>query len=384
VEVEAGTGEIGSLETERVAMDLKLNVRGTDLFDLFVVIDFALIAFILAYSASPQLTVFRIGFGLLGVLFIPGYVTLAAATAGRKTDDELGQWNWIGDELDRGERLVLCIPVSMAIVVLLAVILSLTPFGIEPLTMVLVVTTYSVSVTAVATIHRLVSDSETANSPLGGVTLPIGRLRNLPTEVDVVLNLLILLVVVAGAVAVVAPLSGQSTPRFTEFALLSGNESGDLDTEGYLFENGSNGSASVVAQITNRERRLVQYTVVVQLQRAAVRNRSVTVLDHRRMSTVSVGLNDSERARLRYEFALPETRTGCRIAFLLYRGDIPASPTIENAYRELHLWHTPDPPPNRTGCPSLGTIDIETNRPVATTAGNVSSAQRLQDIRSLR
>lgn len=370
------SGETRSSEAKRGPMDLRRAGRGTRWFDLFVVVDVALIALNLAYLANPRLAFFRIGFGFLAVLFAPGYVTLAAVTAGRRTDEELGRWDWIGTELGRWERLVLCVPVSIAIVVLLGVFVNFTPLGVRPATMVLVVTGYTVSIAAVAVIRRVVSEAGTASAPLGDIVPSIGRLRDPPTEVDLVLNLLVLLIIVAGAVAVVAPLSGQSTPSFTEFALSGGNESGDLDTEDYLFENGSNGSATVVARIANRERRSVQYTVVVQLQRATVGKRSVAVIDRRRASTTTVGLDGGERARIGYDFGLPETPSGCRVAFLLYRGEVPPSPTVENAYRELHLWHTPDPPPNRTRCPSLSAIDVETNRPAVTAPENASSARR--------
>ncbi|WP_415087806.1 DUF1616 domain-containing protein [Natronomonas sp.] len=32
------------------------------------------------------------------------------------------------------------------------------------------------------------------------------------------------------------------------------------------------------------------------------------------------------------------TGTDLRLSFLLYDGDVPAQPTRENAYRNLHLW----------------------------------------------
>jgi uncharacterized membrane protein len=48
-----------------------------------------------------------------------------------------------------------------------------------------------------------------------------------------------------------------------------------------------------------------------------------------------------------------------RLAYLLYRGSPPPDPTVENAYREVHLWINvsapsaaitrPDTPPAPTG-----------------------------------
>jgi len=63
----------------------------------------------------------------------------------------------------------------------------------------------------------------------------------------------------------------------------------------------------------------------------------VQVLEEERLDQFSVTLSHNESWRgMR---ALTPTMVGdrLRLVFLLYRGDAPAEPTIDNAYRHTHL-----------------------------------------------
>lgn len=165
---------------------------------------------------------------------------------------------------------------------------------------------------------------------------------------------------------VATPITEQTEPQFTEFSVLSGYDSDDLAMNNYLQTNGSDDTAPITMDITNHEQQPVEYTVIVQVQRAEVRERSVTVLDRRRISTIDVRLEHGESARILYEFTSPERETGCRVAFLLYRGSSPSSPTLENAYRELHFWDTADPPSTQTNRPTPNAINVNTNQSTIT------------------
>jgi len=329
--------------------------------DLLAILTVVSIAQILVYYVPPWLTPLRVVFGLVSVLFAPGYVTLAAVTARADVSDALNEWEWVGTEVSRWEYALLSVVTSIVVVPLLGLLVSLTPLGIRPPVMVFVVSSYTVVVAVLGAVRRLLTATDAEARSGVAIGAAIDRLRAPRTGIDTLLNVSIVLLVLVGVVAVVTPLSGEPAPGFTEFSLLTENGSGELAVEENLSVADSDGSFSLVAGITNRERRSVGYTLLVQVQRADVRERSVAVLERRAVSTTTVEIGSGERARIPYEITLDDGGAGCRIAFLLYRGDVPTPPTIENAYRELHLWSGPDAP-NRTNCRSLDAIDVETNR----------------------
>lgn len=347
----------------------------TVLIDLFVVVVIAVTTAALVYSRLDVLTPLRSLLGLVSVLLLPGYVTLAAVLRSQdeEPDQDLSGWvgrsethgwsrpPWAVDGPVRLERLVLSFLISMIVVPLLGILLSLSSIEIRPDTIVLVVTGYTLLVAVVAGVRRLLSP-ETGRSPFRVLGPVIGRVKSPPTKVDALLNLTLAFLLIAAASVVAVPSVGQDESRFTEFYVLSGTESDDPVMSDYFATNDTGGPGRILTGITNREGRRVTYTVVVQVQRAEVRDRAVRVDDRRRISSFSTDLGHNETVRIPYDFDIEGAGTGCRVTFLLYRGDVPASPTVENAYRELHLWDAETPPPEGPTCLSLDAIDAQVIR----------------------
>lgn len=83
----------------------------------------------------------RIVLGLLLVLFLPGYSLIAALFPGK-------------DDLDGIERIALSFAMSIVIVPLLGLALNYTPFGIQLVPILLVLSTFTVSLAVVAYVRR--------------------------------------------------------------------------------------------------------------------------------------------------------------------------------------------------------------------------------------
>ena len=207
--------------------------------------------------------------------------------------------------------------------------------------------------------YRFISDSTHARVKLLDVRGFLNNLFQQETKVDTVLNMAILLLVLVGTVAVMSPVFEQSSPQFTELGLATQNESDELAMEGYLSDLNSTESRTIYAEITNKERNDVDYILVVQIQQTELRDRSVAVLERRQTVQTDIQLSHNESEQIPYRVTAGDTQTGCRVAFLLYSGNVPESPTIDNADREVHLWHTDDPPPENNSCRDLNEITVQ-------------------------
>lgn len=349
--------------------------RGKGVLDMIAIMGIVLITVGLNTHWAPAwLTPLRIAFGLISVLFAPGYVTFVALLPTLARVNRLTRW---GDDeygLNRWEQLLVSVMLSIVIVPILGLGISITPVGVRPVMMVLAISGYTIVIACIAAIRRLfVTDTPTrlSSTPSSSWT---DRLHGPATRTDLLLNLLIIVVLLVAGVMIVAPPVGQDEPQFTEFSVLSEDESGNLTMGDYLQTNesepvisdGSESVASVTLDVTNQEQQPVEYTVIVHVQRAEVEERSVAVLDQQQTSTINVSLEDGERARIPYEITTPEAETGCRITFLLYEGSPPSSPTMDNSYRELHIWDAADPPPEQGSCPNPSVISADTDESAIT------------------
>jgi hypothetical protein len=90
--------------------------------------------------------------------------------------------------------------------------------------------------------------------------------------------------------------------------------------------------------VRNQEQQRVQYDLLVVRQRVQIRNDSVTVRTSSVTDRYQPTIAHNETWRETHTISVP-TRTGLyRVAYLLYKGTPPSSPTIENAYRQNNLF----------------------------------------------
>jgi uncharacterized membrane protein len=322
-----------------------------------------LAVFLPVVSDSPL----RILFGLAFVLFLPGYAFVAAlfpesgdppmvdgAAAG--DDATVGGGAAAGDASmaervgDRGidgiERVALSFGLSIAITPLLGLVLNFTPWGIRLVPIVVAVGGFTLLAAVLAARRRWeLPEDERFQVPYREWAAS-GReeLFQPETRADAALNaLLVVSVVVAAAsvsYAVAVPKQGES---FTEFYVLTENESGDLVADGYPTEFVAGESKPVVVGVSNQEHEQTRYSVVIELHRVefvqgANNTTRIRVLEEEELDRFGTQLDHNETWHRDYEVASTMTGTNLRLTFLLYRGSPPADPTVDNAYRELHLW----------------------------------------------
>jgi uncharacterized membrane protein len=317
------------------------------------------------------------------VLFVPGYVFIAAlfpeagtgptpesspsdsttdADDADTADDQRGRVSRLaaggrdGDGIDGIERVALSFGTSIAIVPLIGLILNFTPFGIRLTPIVVSLLLFcTVGVAVAAHRRRALPESERFDVDVRGA-LAAGwtELTTTESRADAALNVLlvvsVLLAVGSVGYAVAVPNQGEA---FTEFYLLTEGEDGELVADGYPSDLTRGEPASLVVGVGNHEHDRVEYTVVVALQRVTLGNESgnttVRVDGQRELGRFAPALAHNETWERQHTVEPTLTGERLRLIYFLYRGAPPATPSVETAYREVHLWVNVTAPQDGSG-----------------------------------
>lgn len=343
--------------------------------DLVAVLLFVLATCLTVLVPVLNETPLRVGFGLVFVLFLPGYAFIAALfpeagaspeqyesrqeanadddtperavgeehTAEDGPSDSVEGGRIVGDRgIDGIERVALSFGLSIAIVPLIGLVLNFTPWGIRLLPVLLSVAGFTlISTVVAATRRRSLPEEEQFRVPYRN-WIEAGRdeMFNPETRLDGALNVLlagsILLAVGSVGYAVMVPPSGE---QFTEFYLLTEDDDGEYVAADYPTEFVRGEPQPVVVGMDNNEAETLTYTVVVQLQTVELEGNETIIEDRTEIDRfTSPSLADNETWRTTREIEPTRTGDDLRVQYLLYPGDVPESPTGENAYREVHLW----------------------------------------------
>jgi len=280
---------------------------------------------------------------LILVVFLPGYAMIAALfpRTARANDGASGARPTPLDRRIRPtERLGLSLGLSLAVVPLVGLLVNLTPWGLARGPILAALSLLVLVATGVAAVRRrqVPAPERFRIDPKQRLADARASLFENGTRLDTALSILLLVSVLAAAVSVAyvasMPTKGERT---TQFYVLAEGEDGTLTTDNYPREFDRGDAKPVVLRIHNREATAMDYGVVVQLQRVTADNETTVVesteLD--RIRVADVAHNDTWSR----EYGIEPTMTGenLRVAFLLFRGDIPADTSPENAYRELRL-----------------------------------------------
>jgi uncharacterized membrane protein len=125
---------------------------------------------------------------------------------------------------------------------------------------------------------------------------------------------------------------------FSEFYLLTEDENGDFVAADYPTEFVAGESRQLIVGVGNYEYETVTYTVVSELQRVRVENDTTRVLEAESLERFSSTVPHNETWHYRHRITPTMTGDRLRLTYLLYRSNPPATPTADNAYREVHLW----------------------------------------------
>ena len=323
-------------------------------------------------------TPLRIVFGLVFILFLPGYALIAvlfpeaasspdrgttpdqeppeqrnteetpapepgstAATETTESTATLPSQSQEQEGIDGIERIALSFGLSIAVVPLIGLLLNFTPWGIRLAPIVVSVSGFTLLCVAIAARRRdeLPTEEQFQVPYQRWVSDARGEMFDPDDQLDATLNIVlavsVLLAVGSVGYAVAVPPQGE---QFSEFYLLTEQSDGERVADDYPQEITIDERPELIVGIGNQEYEQLNYTVVVQLQTVTTEGNTTIVEERTEIDrfTASVAHNETHHER----HTLVPTRTGedLRVQYLLYTDDVPATPTAETAYRELHLW----------------------------------------------
>ncbi len=299
--------------------------------DLIVIAVWMLLAVLSIYVPFINETFIRVIFTVPVILFIPGYVLIAALFPEKKSIDGI-------------ERFALSVGLSIAVVPLIGLVLNYTPFGIRlnPIVISLVLFTLIMMIITLYRRARL-SDEEKFAVPFEMVK-PALKEELFPKgqgKFDKVLSIILIVAVIVAAVTTVFVIAfPKDGEKFTEFYILGEDKMADDYPEKFPV----NSQQFVWIGIGNHEYRDVTYTVETLLLNAEWDSATNSSVIHASMplDRFEVSVLDNTTYLEEYYFSVPYTGYN-RLEFLLYNETVPsasasAEEKMESAYRDLHLW----------------------------------------------
>jgi len=286
-----------------------------------------LTAITLAATISPLDGLVLAAVAIPFLLFVPGYALIVALFPNRESTYQ--QHRLIGLE-----RILYAVVASICLAVIVGVNLDFTGWQIRPVPVVSVLAAVTLLSTLVALYRRLTSDSAATKT-----AVQFSTDSNRTTEStgsggqlgSIVVAVAILIALVSVTLVAAQPQRGET---YTEFGLLTENN-GTLQADGYPEEMSLGESSELYFTVTNREQQETNYIVVVQLTRTAPTG---DVIENARLDTYTKTTDPGETWRQSHTVTPVLEGERLRLTYLLYRDNVPSQPTVDNAYRETHIW----------------------------------------------
>ncbi|MGB9937090.1 MAG: DUF1616 domain-containing protein [Methanobacterium sp.] len=272
--------------------------------DLTIIFLITILSIISVITPVLNESFIRTLFGLLFILFLPGYSLIAALFP--KLND-----------LDSIERLALSFGLSIAVAPLIGLLLNYTPFGIRLTPILVSLSIFTISMIIIAFLRRQrVPKEERFSVDFKGFFNGIKGSLNAESRTDKILSIAlvvsIILAISMTAYVIVSPKEGE---KFTEFYILGPNgKASDYPTN---LTSGNTGN--VIIGIVNHEYSTVNYKLMVKLNNQTLKEENITLSNNQTYEkpfTFTAGAGEKQK-----------------LEFLLYK-----LPDESNAYRSLHLW----------------------------------------------
>ena len=276
------------------------------------------------------------------LVFVPGYALGAAAfpraPARERRGSLLDRVRERPGGVDTTERVALGLGLSLALLPIVGVLVAFQPGPFTTEASVVALAGVGALFSLIAAIRRWrLPAEERYGPPLGYWRDVVGRSTEgsgTDALLSVGLGLSVVLAVVAGGFAIAAPIDAQ---QFTTLAAGHMNSQGEFvaSPSDRMLENISTGSSVESAfYVKNQEQRTVEYTVVVQVQRVNDQGelRQVSELNRYRQT-----LEPGQEWIQPHDVTLRLQGMNVRIAYLLFKGPVPAGASTENA--ELFTFH---------------------------------------------
>ena len=250
-------------------------------------------------------TAIRAILGIPMVLFVPGYVLIAALFPGR-------------NDLEDIERVALSFGLSIATVPLLGLGLNFTPWGIRPAPVTSILVFYSLLLLIIANFRRFALPPEerfyfSLKALLAEMREEFAEPRTGSDRILTIMLVLSILISLATLVYVIqTPKQGE---RFTEFYILGASGK----ASDYPREISPGEQVELIVGIVNHEYSDINYTLRVQIK-------NMTFLERK------VRLSHNETWEKPVSLIINITGSNMKLGFLLFRED------MEAPYRDAHLW----------------------------------------------
>ncbi|WP_254807802.1 DUF1616 domain-containing protein [Natronosalvus amylolyticus] len=304
-------------------------------------------------------TPLRVPLGLLFVLFVPGYVFIAAlfpeageppadadsleeSTADDDADDASLFETHDRSGIDGIERVALSFGLSIAIVPLIGLVLNFTPWGIRLGPIMVAVTGFVLASTVVAAVRRwqLPADERFAVPYRTWYEQAHSEVFEPDTRLDGALNVLlalsILLAIGTVSFAILVPPDGE---QFSAVYILTEDDDGEYVAANYPPELVHGEAADIVVGVDNNEHRTVEYSVVVVEQQIEFEGNQTTVTDQRELAHFQPELAHNESWLHSHEISPTFTGEDIRVVWLLFPdGDVPDEPSMDDTDYSVHLW----------------------------------------------
>lgn len=301
-------------------------------------------------------TIFRFVLGMLFLLFFPGYAFISALfpeayvpadiPAGDNPENETtgilpGQF-YAGTGIDGVERVALAFGTSVAIVPLIGIALSFTPWGVDLIPIVSTVAGFTLCATVVAAYRRweLPEDRRFSVPYQAWITSVQAQVFDTDSRFDTLLTIAlaisILLAFGSVAYAVGSPPDGE---QFSEFYILTEGPNGELVADRYPTELVAGEPEPIVVGIENYEETSTEYTVIIEIHDIEfLEDNQVRVVNRERVDTLEATVENGETWQTEHDLFSTMTGTDLRVTYLLYIDDPPADPSTDTADQSLHLW----------------------------------------------
>ena len=310
--------------------------------DLAVVILLSVLSTIVFLVPLVESVLLRVILAVPFMIFLPGYAIVAAffprhAETRTERPDQSEPSSESSVTLDRSittlERITLSVGVSIVVVPLAGLVLEMVLPRLEPVSI-------SLSVAGITTTAAIVAAGRRSALPKRErFRVPYGYWIDSIKDSGGTAEALANLFVVLGLVLLVSSFAYAATVpmhEFTEFYLLSEDESGNLTAADYPREFTQGESKQLYVGISNHERERVDYTVVVTLQRVSGEDSRILAENELTRFELDVANGDTRQE----PHSVTPTMSGdrLRLVYLLYSQTPPSDPTVDNAYRHLHIW----------------------------------------------
>ncbi len=289
--------------------------------------------------------VVRTGFGVVFVVFCPGYALVSVLFPGRTSHvpnrlSSIRERRMSPVVISGLERVVASIAASVVLVPLVGFFAHYTRWGVRPTAMLLAVAGLTVALSAVAAVRRLrlLPDDRFGVASLALPQRLAAWVREPDRPAQTALNVF-LVVGLVGAIAGIglAAATATSGERYTEFYLLGDDpDTGNGVADEYPERLTIDGGAEVRVGIENREADAQSYTVVAQLQR--LDDDGERIVERVEIDRFTARLEPGESIEQRRAIAPEMDGEELRLVYLLYIDAPPTDPNAENAYRSVHVW----------------------------------------------